>query len=535
MSEDGIFFGRWRLLPRTRTLVADGERTVLGGRAIDILVGLIEAGGEIVERDTLVRRVWPGRTVEDANLAVQISALRKAFGAEGAETIVTVPGRGYRFGGSLQPAPAKTRSVAADAGATATWWSDAPSLAVLPFLDLGTETGSSTMADGIVENLITCLSRIRWFYVLPRNSAFSFRGRDVPHLAVGRELGVRYVVTGTMHQAGARIRVNVNLIETTGGVQVWSDRFDHATDDVFALQDQIVAGIVNGLELGLRRAEVERLQRRPTESSSAYAAYRRAVACMQPFTRSNCATALALFGQAIAMDPNYALALVGTARCRMWLVSQRFTEDPLTEAAEAVRLLEAALAVSRDDPHVLAQVGFIFGYLGHRRDVAKAMVDRAVELYPNASCTRATAGWVHIYLDDPETAKAHFEVSLRVDPVDPEAGGWVAGLCSAAFMQGHHEAAVRWGERAIAASPEILTAHLSYTAALGLAGRPADTAVAELLTLDPLFSLADYHGLRSRWSHGSWFPLLIEGMRRAGVPEESAASKRAALKVVRGR
>lgn len=529
MPEDGIFFGRWRLLPRTRTLVAGGERMVVGGRAIDILLCLIEAGGDVVARDTLIARAWPGRIVEEANLAVQISALRKAFGPEAAQIIVTVPGRGYRFGGSLRPSPARTSATAADKAAG--WSSRGPSLAVLPFVDLGAETGQSPVADGIVENLITCLSRIRWFYVLPRNSAFSFRGRDVPHVAVGRELGVRYVVTGTVHHADRRIRANADLIETADGVQAWSDRFDHDADDVFALQDQIVSGIVSGLEPGLRRAEIERLQRRPTESPSAYDAYRRAIACMQPFTRESCAQALALLEQALALDPNYALALVAAARCRMWRVSQRFVEDPLAEAAEAVRLLEAALVLTNDDPHVLAQAGFIFGYLGHRRDAAVALVSRAVELYPNASCTRATAGWVYIYQDDPATASAHFEEALRVDPVDPEAGGWVAGLSAAQLLQGDHAAAVRWGERAIAASPTILTAHLACVAALGMAGQPAEAAVADLLALDPRFNLADYSRLRSRWSHGRWFPLLIEGLRRAGVPEQT--SKRATLNLVR--
>jgi TolB-like protein/Tfp pilus assembly protein PilF len=533
MPEEGIFFGNWRLLPQTRTLVAGGERIPIGGRAVDILLALIEAGGAVVAKETLLARAWAGRIVEDANLAVQISALRKAFGAEGPQIVVTVPGRGYRFGGPLQSISVKPRSASAETAAE--WSSRGPSLAVLPFLDLGTETGGSPLVDGIVENLITCLSRIRWFYVLPRNSAFGLRGPDVPHVTVGRELGVRYVVTGTVQHAGPRIRANVNLIETASGVQVWSDRFDHAAEDVFALQDQIVAGIVTRLEPGLRRAEIERLHRRPTESPNAYAAYRRAIACMQPFTRESCATALAMLKQALAMDPDYALAMVATARCHMWRVSQRFVDDPLAEAAEAVRLLEAALALTSDDPHVLAQAGFIFGYLGYRQEVATALVERAVALFPNASCTRATAGWVYVYRDDPATALAHFEEALRVDPIDPEAGGWIAGLSAAQLMMGRHDAAVRWGERAIAASPQILTAHLAYVAAVGMAGRPANAAVAELLSLDPRFNLADYSRLRSRWSHGRWFPGLIEGLRRAGVPEQPAAGKRATLNLVRAR
>ncbi|HJQ59118.1 MAG TPA: winged helix-turn-helix domain-containing protein [Vineibacter sp.] len=532
MFEDDLRFGDWRLLPRTRTLVAGDERIVIGGRAVDILLALIEAGGSVVGRDALIARAWRGRVVGDANLPVQISALRKAFGAEGAQIIATVPGRGYRFGGALQPAPARTPTAAVDA--TPAWSSRGPSLAVLPFVEIGATDGRSPLADGIVENLITCLSRIRWFYVLPRNSAFSFKARDFSAAEVGRELGVRYVVTGTVHNADARIRVNVDLIEASSGVEVWSDRFDHAADDVFSLQDRIVTSIVGGLEPGLRRVEVEQLRRRPTRSPNAYAAYRLAVERMRPFTRENCDAALALLDQALALDPNYALALVGVARCRLWRLSQRFTDNPSAEADEAVRALEAALALTRDDPHVLAQAGFIFGYLGLRRDTAVALVERAVELYPNASCTRATAGWVHLYENDPATATTHFEVSRRVDPIDPEAGGWLAGLCLSRLMEGHGEAAVRWGERAVAASPEILTAHLAYVAALGTAGQQADTAVADLLSIDPRFNLADYRQLRSRWSHGRWFHHLIDGLHRAGIPEQPAATPRPALKLVRG-
>lgn len=531
MPEDGIFFGRWRLLPRTRTLVAGGERIVLGGRAIDILLSLIEAGGEVVARDTLIARAWPGRIVEEANLAVQISALRKAFGAEGAQVIVTVPGRGYRFGGSLQPSSARGRATAADAAAG--WSSRGPSLAVLPFVDLGSETGQSPVTDGIVENLITCLSRIRWFYVLPRNSAFSFRGRDVPHVAVGRELGVRYVVTGTVLHADRRIRANADLIETADGVQVWSDRFEHAADDVLALQDRMAASIVAALEPGLRRAELDRLRRRPTELPRAYEAYLRGIAHMHALTRENCAAALAAFEAAVEIDPGFALALAAAGYCRMWRVSQAIPEDSAAEAGEAIRLAEAALSQVRDDPQVLAQAAIVFAYLAHRLDAALSFARMAVDLHPNSAMTRSTAGWVHLYADQPEAAIPHFLEALRLDPIDPVAGESLTGLAYAHLSTGQAEAAVRWSERAIAASPERLSCHRAHVAALGAAGQPAETAAAHLLALDPNFDLSGFTRLHARRAGSRLLHVVTEGLRRAGIPEGPRSAPRPALRVVR--
>ncbi len=531
MSEKGIPFGRWRLLPRTRTLLADGERVSLGGRAAEILLALIEACGAVVDKEELIRRAWAGRIVEEGNLAVQISALRKAFGAEGPEIIVTVPGRGYRFGGQLRPVPAAVafKTPAAPA-ATST---RGPSLAVLPFLTLGESRTHPHIADGIVEDLITALSRIRWFYVLARDSAFTFRGRDVAARDVGRELGVRYVVTGAVRQAAGRVRVNADLIDTVEGVQVWSGRFEDSADDVLALQDRMVASIVAALEPGLRRAELDRLRRRPTELPRAYEAYLRGIAHMHALTRENCAAALAAFEAAIEIDPGFALALAAAGYCCMWRVSQAIPEDSAAEAGEAIRLAEAALAQVRDDPQVLAQAAIVFAYLAHRTDAALAFARMAVDLHPNSAMTRSTAGWVHLYADQPEAAIPHFLEALRLDPIDPVAGESLTGLAYAHLSTGQAEAAVRWSERGIAASPERLSCHRAHVAALGAAGQPAETAAAHLLALDPNFDLSGFTRLHARRAGSRLLHVVTEGLRRAGIPEGPRTSPRPALRVVR--
>lgn len=530
MSEDGIRFGRWSLLPRTRTLVGDGERVVLGGRAADILLALVEAGGAVVDKDALIGRAWGGRRVEDGNLPVQISALRKAFGAEGAALIVTVPGRGYRFGGELQPSTQPVSPIRLVPGrGSGPEPARGPSLAVLPFRTVG---GEGHIADGIVEDLITALSRIRWFFVLARNSAFSFRGTELPAPAIGRELGVRYVVTGTVRQAGGRMRVTVDLVDTTDGVPAWSDRFDHAVEEVFALQDRIVGSIVAALEPGLRRAEIERLRRRSTELPLAYEAYLRGLACMHPMTRTNCEAALGFLAQAAALDPDYAQALAAAASCRMWRVSQAFPEDTAAEAEAAIRLAEAALVRGPDDPQVLAQVATVFVYLAHRVEAALLLVKRAVALHPNSAMTRASAGWAHIYTDDPETAIPHLEEALRLDPLDPGANEPLTGMSYANLLAQRPAAALRWAERAVAASPERLSAHRAYVAALGAAEQPAAAAAAHLLELDPTFNLADYSRLHSRRAASRLLTVVVDGLRRAGIPDGPRPSTRPALRIV---
>ena len=510
MPEEGIVFGRWRLLPRTRMVVADGERVALGGRAADLLLSLIEARGAVVAKEALMRRAWRGRVVEEGNLAVQVSALRKAFGAEGTEIVVTVPGVGYRLGGLSEPAPVKP--AAAAPGDTR-----GPSLAVLPMRTVG--EGPPHVADGIVDDLITALSQIRWFYVLARNSAFSFKDRGLPAPEIGRELGVRYVVTGALRHANGWVRVNVDLVNTDDGVPAWSERFDHALDDVFVLQDRIVGSIVAQLEPGLRRAEIEQLRRRPTELPGAYQAWLRANACMHAMTRENCAAALSFLHEALAIDPGFAQAMAAAAWCRVWRVSQSFSDGTTAEAEEAIRLGEAALALAPDEPAVLAQVSIAFAYLGHRLDVAVLLARRAVEHHPNSALTRSAAGWVHVYANEPEVAIPHLEEASKLDPLDAGDGEPLACMAFAHLLAGRPDVAVRWGERAIAAGPERLTAHRAYVAALGAAGRSAEAAVAQLLELDPAFNLASYARPPGRRGNSAIRLKVLEGLRLAGVPQ----------------
>jgi tetratricopeptide (TPR) repeat protein len=371
-----------------------------------------------------------------------------------------------------------------------------------------------------VEDLITALSRLRWFSVIARNSSFAYKGRMVPAPQVGVELGVQYVVEGAVRRAADRVRITAQLVEAESGTPVWADRFDGGVEDVFSLQDQVVARIVQALEPNLRRAEAARLRHRPPAAAPrAYEAYLRATAGLHPVSAESCAAAIGLLDQALADDPGFGPALGAAAWCRMWRAAQDPAGPTAAEEAEMVGLAEAALAAAPDDAAVLAQVSLVFVLLGHRVRAALDLTEQAVALHPNSGLARAAAGWAQLHAGGTEAAVGHFAAALRIGPLDPASGEPMAGISMAHLLAGRPEPAVEWGERAVAASPGNMTAHRALVAALGAAGRPAEAEVARMLALAPGFTLAGYARLRRRHAARPLQRALVEGSRRAGVPE----------------
>ncbi len=241
---------------------------MLGQRAVALLRLLLEHAGAPVSKDALFDAAWPGLAVEDSNLTVQIAALRRAFGeAGGADWIETLPRRGYRYVG---PAVAMGGSPAAPAPSSPPVLPDKPSVAVLPFVNLSGDPEQEYFADGMVEDIIAGLSRIKWLFVIARNSSFAYKGKVIDVRQVARELGVRYLVQGSVRKDGRRIRVSAQMVEAESGYQLWSERFDRPLDDVFALQDEIALNVVSAIEPSLRRAEVERVSRKRPDSLDAY-------------------------------------------------------------------------------------------------------------------------------------------------------------------------------------------------------------------------------------------------------------------------
>jgi TolB-like protein len=302
-SGNEVRFGRFRFDLERRELSRDEQPLHVGGRALDILHALASAQGDVVSKDELLTKVWPGLVVGENNLLVQVSALRKALqeGAKGQSYLVTVPGRGYRLVGLIRrDHPALP---------------DRPSIAVLPFQNMSDDPGQDYFADGIVDDIITALCHIRWLFVIARNSSFTYKGRAVDVKQVGRELGVRYVLEGGVRKAAQRVRITAQLIDASTGAHLWADHFDGGVENIFDLQDQIAANVVGAVSPELESAEIERAKRKPTESLDAYDYFLRGLASAHRVTRDATEEALTLFSRAIELDPDFAAPCGAAAFC----------------------------------------------------------------------------------------------------------------------------------------------------------------------------------------------------------------------------
>ena len=260
MDSDPVSFGPYTLDPRRRVLHCHGTEHGLGNRAMDILCVLAARGGEPVPKQTLMELVWPGQVVEENALQAQVSGLRKALGPEAQTYLVTVPGRGYRL-------------LCTEPGSTPPGLSATPAIVVLPFDNMSGDPGQDYFADGMCDEITTALSRARSFFVIARNSAFTYKGRAVDVRQIGQELGVRYVVEGSARVAAGQVRITVQLIDTSTGHHLWADRFDGSLADIFALQDRITASVASAIEPALLDAEIARSAARQTESMNAYDLY----------------------------------------------------------------------------------------------------------------------------------------------------------------------------------------------------------------------------------------------------------------------
>src|SRR6266853_3165982 len=328
-------FGPFRLDAEDKILFHGAEPTVLGQRAVLLLQLLLERAGAPVSKYALIETAWPGLAIEDGNLTVQIAALRRVFNevAEGASWIETLPRRGYRYVGPVV-ATSNPPAEATPPTSPALALPDKPSVAVLPFSNLSGDAEQEYFADGMVDDIITGLSRIKWLFVIARNSTFTYKGRAVDVKQVGRDLGVRYVLEGSVRKAGNRIRVTAQLIEAATGAHIWADRFDGSLDDIFALQDQVAERVVGAIMPKLERAEIERAKRKPTESLHAYDYYLRGMASFHRGTKELIGEALRLFYKAIELDPDFASAYAMAAWCHFWRKLHGWMDDRSHEVAE---------------------------------------------------------------------------------------------------------------------------------------------------------------------------------------------------------
>jgi TolB-like protein/class 3 adenylate cyclase len=398
---------------------------------------------------------------------------------------------------------------------------DKPSIAVLPFENMSRDPEQEYFADGMVEEIITALSRFKTLFVIARNSSFTYKGKAVDVRQVGRELGVRYVLEGSVRKAGTRLRITVQLIDTTSGVHTWGDRFEGAIEDVFTFQDEVTVKVVAVIAPQMERAEVERARRRPSSNTDAYDCFLRGLACLFPFSTDNSKKAMLLFEQASVLDPDYAVAYAMTMWCRANLVGYGLVEDIERERSEITRLWRIVTRIGREDGLALSLVAWVVAYVLHDLPSAKQLIDRAVELNPNLANAWATSGWISVWLGHPNIALEHLRRAQRLDPgligADPR---WPA-IAHALFFLDRYEEAMAVAEQMLRHSPDQHPCLRIGAASAALAGH-SDTAhqlAAHLRSVDPGFTLSLLSKYLGPYQKSDFVEKYAQGLRLAGLPE----------------
>lgn len=515
-----------------RELRRDSCAIAVGPQVFDLLAYLITHRPRVVTKDDLFDNVWRGRIVSESTLTSHINAARKAIGDTGQDQrlIRTVPRKGFRFVAdvtevgtveeeSLGKRPGK-QSVGAPEAAEAPSLPEKPSIAVLPFENLSGVPDQDYFADGVVEDIITALSRVRWLFVIARNSSFAFRGRSVDVRQISRELGVRYIVEGSVRRAANRVLITAQLIDATNGAHLWAERFESALDDIFELQGRIAASIVGAVAPQLELAEIERAKGKPTTSLGAYDYYLRGVANVHLGSRPAITEAIALFEKALERDARFGSAYAMAAWCYFWRKVSGWMEDPEHETAEGIRLARRAAEYGRDDTVALTRSGHALLHLAGEIDTGIALLDRALVLNPNLASAWSLGAYARMWDGDIDGALARFAQAMRLSPLDPEMYRMKAGIAAAHMFAGRYDLASSWAEESFLHMPSFLMALAVIAASHALAGRDerARQAVSRLRELDPrlrVSNLTDYLVIRLP-EHQQIFK---EGLRRAGLPE----------------
>ncbi len=397
---------------------------------------------------------------------------------------------------------------------------DEPSIAILAFDNLSGDPDQEYFADGIVEEITAALSKVRSFFVVARNSSFAFKGKPTDIKQVSRQLGVRYVLEGSVRKSGNRVRITAQLIDGTNDRHVWADQFDGTLEDIFDLQDQITESVVGAIEPKLRSSEIERSRRKPTTNLNAYDYFLRALPHAHAMTQEGNEEALRLTSRAIALDPRYASAMALAAWCYTLRVAQGWVDAMPDEAHEASRLARTAIEVDKDVPETLWLAGYVLGFFGNTPEEGIDLIDDALRLNPNSAQALVYSGWLRVYNGDATTAKAHFERALRLSPLDISAYRTYAGLAFSCLFLGQIDDAVSWASKALHQNPKFTATHRVLAASLGHAGRldEAHQVVEQLQALVPGLTVTRF-GKETRIRHPEYFELLMDGLRRAGLPE----------------
>jgi TolB-like protein len=509
-----------------RELRQGGELIAIAPQVFDLLAYLIGNRERVVSRDDLIATIWHGRSVSESALTTRINAVRSAVNdtGEAQRLIRTLPRKGIRFVGVVreqQPHPDAALATDPAAQGVALPLPEGSSIAVLPFTNMSGDPEQDYFADGMAEEIITALSRCGSLFVIARNSSFTYRGKSVDVRQIGRELGVRYVLEGSVRRSGDRLRFTGQLIDAASGGHIWADRFEGSKADIFGLQDQITERVVAAIEPKLQLAEIKRLRHKSAINFDAYDLLLRAQQLEYQFTKDSLAEALRYLGRALAIDPAYAPALAQTAFCYAERRDQGWATDQAWEADEGLRLAADAVELGKDDGNVFWMAAFAVLRLQMDARRAQELANRSLELNPNSAVAMSVAGRIEASLGNTDKALELLLRAERLSPRDPR--GWFitgGGTAYTYFQAGRYAEAVAAAERALIQNPRFTVALRNLAASLIRLGHidGAAAAMRELRAIEPQLTLSKLRGRMMNVDERLWADYSA-ALRLAGLPD----------------
>ena len=513
-----------------RELRRGADLVAIEPQVFDLLVYLVRNRERVVSKDDLIAAIWGGRIVSESALTTRINAVRSAVGdsGEAQRLIKTLQRKGIRFVGAVreeQPAVATTAAaaVAAESAASALALPDRPSIAVLPFANMSGDPEQEYFADGMADEIITALSRCSWLFVIARNSSFTYKNKSVDTRQIGRELGVRYLLEGSVRRGGDRVRFAAQLIEADVGRHIWADRFEGDLKDVFELQDRISESVVGAIEPKLQLAEIARLKQKPASSLAAYDLYLRALQLEYQFTEESVDEAIRCLERAAAIDASFAPAMALAAFCYAERAFQAWARDYAAETAEALRLANRAIELDPQNAEVLWMSAYPIGFLGGDAARANEIFARSLAINPNSAMALTTSCWILSALGDIATMVERIARARRLSPRDPRE--WMITMTTAmAHMWAHSfSECVAWAEKAVRQNPRALPALRTLVVGLVHSNQRerAEEVVKQILRIDPKFTISVWQRQRApqfRENNPRW-QFILDAYRAAGVPE----------------
>jgi len=509
-----------------RELRERGNLVALEPQVFDILAHLIAARDRVVSRDDLLEAVWHGRLVSEATISSRLNAARAAVGDTGLDQrlIRTLPRKGVRFVAAVQELaelpPEPMAETGPDAGSAWRAGSRLPAVAVLPFTNMSGEPEQDYFADGICEEIITALSRMSGLFVIARNSSFAYKGKAIDVRRVGEELGVGYVLEGSVRRSRDRLRIAGQLVDAASGAHLWSDRFDGDLQDVFELQERVADSVAAAIEPTLQQAEIGRLGRTAPSRLDAYELLLRANAHMSEFTGAGMGEALTCLGEALIVEPGYAPAMAATAYCRAQCHFQGWAEQDDQARTEAVDLAWRAVELAPGDAQVLWMAAFaIWNMSVSGRGRARDLFRRSLLLNPNSAMALTLAGWIEAMCGNGSEGRSMVVRAQQLNPRDPR--GWLmSGVMAVADLIDENDTgAIGWAELALGQNRRFAVALRVLAVANVRLGRVdrARAAVDDLLAIEPTLTISGFFA-RIPFPLERTAKIYAEALAIAGLP-----------------